>query len=165
LAAKSTHEVDALKAQLHEVEVDLNYTQYCPLAEIYVSLYPKKDSTDDAEQDPKETQPTPKPPMWAEVEKCMEEGTLNKLRNRAPQVTIEAPRPLERRPRKEKPAFVDTTGMNRRERRSLRGPKEKEKGAKNKSLGYEKNRAFGATQHIHVPPAADEDDSDGGFFE
>jgi len=25
----------------------------------------------------------PKPPLWAEVEKCMEEGTLDRLRNRA----------------------------------------------------------------------------------
>lgn len=150
---------------MHVVEVDLNYTQYCPLAEIYISLYPKKESADEEEEGLKEAKTTPKPPMWAEVEKCMEKGTLNQLRNRAPRITVEAPRPLERKPRKEKPAFVDTSGMNRRERRSLRGPKEKEKGAKSKSMGYEKNRAFGASQQIPAAQPADEDDSDGGFFE
>jgi hypothetical protein len=44
LEAASTNEVEALKTQLHVAEVDLNYTQYCPLNEPYVSLYPLKDS-------------------------------------------------------------------------------------------------------------------------
>jgi hypothetical protein len=150
---------------MHVAEVDLNYTQYCPLSEIYVSLYPREKS---ATEDGVETEKLDgKPPMWAEVERCMEDGTLNRLRNRVPNSVMTASRPMEKRPAKPKsqPAPVDTTGLNRRQRRSMRGPKEER--TKNKSMGFAKNQAFGASQGAQRDEVNGEqdDDSDGGFFE
>ena len=158
---------------MHVAEVDLNYTQYCPLSEVYVSLYPQKSSTDDRD-DTEKAEAAPKPPVWAEVEKCMEEGTLGRLRNRVSAIkAITAPKPLEMRPAKPKPkpqpTMVDTTGMNRRERRRQRV---KEVGGpvrtKNKSMAFERNQAFGASQAARNNTVQDDDsgdDSDGGFFE
>lgn len=167
LETDSTDEVEDLKKQMHVAEVDLNYTQYCPLIEPYVSLYPQKSSKADGEDE--SGAPAPKPPMWAEVEKCMEEGTLDQLRNRASPIKIStAPRPLEirRRPKpRSQPAAVDTTGMNRRERRSQRAKDMFGGRTKNKSMAFERNQAFGATQAAQNEGGEGGDDSDGGFFE
>jgi hypothetical protein len=164
--AESVDEVETLKAQMHVVEVDLNYTQYYPLCEVYISLYPQKSSgTDEPITNAEETKP--KPPMWIEVEKCMANGTLNQLRNRVLHMPANISRPLEMRQPKSKPQpdFVDTVGLNRRERRSLRGISEKK--PKNKSMGFEKNQTFGALHEAQrVEAGANQDnDSDGGFFE
>ena len=171
LETKSTDEVGALKEQMHVAEVDLNYTQYCPLSEVYVSLYPQKSSTGDGEA-AEMAEAAPKPPMWAEVEKCMEEGTLDRLRNRASTTkAVAAPKSLEMRPAKPKPkpkpqaATPDTTGMNRRERRSQRVKNAGPVRTKNKSMAFERNQTFGASQAVQSNQAHDGDDSDGGFFE
>ncbi|PQE13173.1 rRNA-processing efg1 protein [Rutstroemia sp. NJR-2017a BBW] len=174
LETKSTEEVEQLKKEMHILEVDLNYTQYHPLGETYISLYPPKGSAEEAKEESNEQRP--KPPMWAEVEKCMEEGTLHQLRNRKPVVTATKPaRPLPKKlvqpkskpsPKEEAPP-VDTTGMNRRQRRSLRGVKDPKvaKIMKNKSLGFAKNQAFGATEGARADDAQDGNNSDGGFFD
>ena len=169
LEAKSTDEVEALKEQMHVAEVDLNYTQYCPLSEVYVSLYPQKSFTGDGEK-AEMAEAAPKPPMWAEVEKCMEEGSLDRLRNRASTTrAVAAPKPLGTKPAKPKPkpqaATLDTTGMNRRERRSQRAKGAGPVRTKNKSMAFERNQAFGASQAVQSNGADDGDDSDGGFFE
>jgi hypothetical protein len=142
---------------MHVTEVDLNYTQYYPLGEPYISLYPQKSSSAD-EQDPlKEAKSKPKPPMWSEVEKCMEDGTLTRLRNRISAGPAQVSKP--------QPAPVDMSGMNRRERRSQRGVKEPR--TKNKSMAFAKNEGFGASQNAVGTENAGEadDDSDGAFFE
>lgn len=169
LETESTDEVEALKIQLHIAEVDLNYTQYCPLNEIYVGLYSQK-KEGEGEEEPHKEAPAAKPPMWAEVEKSMEEGTLDLLRNRVAEVAPTPARQLEIRPAKKKAQLdVDTTGMNRRERRAqlgIRGTKEVVK-TKNRSTGFEKNQAFGAMEGVKNAgnAEAEGDDSDGGFFE
>jgi hypothetical protein len=166
LATESTEEVEILKAQMHVAEVDLNYTQYCPLSEPYVSLYPQKSSSADEPNQLKEASSKPKPPMWSEVEKCMEDGTLNRLRNRVSVGPPQVSKPSARKQAKAKPepAAVDMTGMNRRERRSQRGAKDSR--TKNKSMAFAKNEAFGASQHAMAEENADQDDdSEGGFFE
>ena len=144
---------------MHVAEVDLNYTQYCPLSDVYVSLYPNKTAPGEG----------PKPPMWAEVEKCMEDGTLNRLRNRVPAARATTPRAVQARPAKVKPQApeVDTSGLNRRERRKLLGADEKTKSRK--SLAFDKAQAFGGQEGEKNNMAADIDgdgaESDGGFFE
>ena len=166
LATESTEEVEILKAQMHVAEVDLNYTQYCPLSEPYVSLYPPKSSSADELDQSKEAISKPKPPMWSEVEKCMEDGTLNRLRNRVSVGPAQVSKPSARKQIKAKPepAPVDMAGMNRRERRSQRGARDSR--TKNKSMAFAKNEAFGASQHAMGEENADQDDdSDGGFFE
>lgn len=177
LETKSTEEVEALKKEMYTTEVDLNYTQYFPLSEIYVSLYPpKKAATEDEEEEgeAEEEEPKPKPPMWAEVEKCMKVGTLDKLRNRKPAVSASTPKTLQKKPAKERPVKpipkpipqpqIDTTGMNRRQRRSQRGITVDYKATKNKSMAFAKNQAFGAEEGAKADEARD-GDSDGGFFE
>jgi len=166
LATESTEEVEILKVQMHVAEVDLNYTQYCPLSEPYVSLYPQKSSSADELDQSKEAISKPKPPMWSEVEKCMEDGTLNRLRNRVSVGPAQVSKPSARKQIKAKPepAPVDMAGMNRRERRSQRGFRDSR--TKNKSMAFAKNEAFGASQHAMGEENADQDDdSDGGFFE
>lgn len=166
LATESTEEVEILKVQMHVAEVDLNYTQYCPLSEPYVSLYPQKSSSADELDQSKEAISKPKPPMWSEVEKCMEDGTLNRLRNRVSVGPAQVSKPSARKQIKAKPepAPVDMAGMNRRERRSQRGSRDSR--TKNKSMAFAKNEAFGASQHAMGEENADQDDdSDGGFFE
>ncbi|KAF7948393.1 uncharacterized protein EAE97_003804 [Botrytis byssoidea] len=176
LESESTEEVEQLKDEMHILEVDLNYTQYHPLSETYISLYPPKGSGDDAED--KATKE--KPPMWKEVEKCMEEGTLDRLRNRKPDITVSTTKPVrlperklvkpkltpEAKPVVQAPA-IDTTGMNRRQRRAQRGVKDSRatKIAKNKSTGFSKNQAFGAVEGARADEAQDGNVSDGGFFE
>ncbi|KAI9818993.1 MAG: 18S rRNA maturation protein [Phylliscum demangeonii] len=79
----------ALDAQLHEIAVDLNYTMYCPLGRKYVALYAGGEepgpARDDDEAAPPSTvkmpMPKPKPPFWGEVERRMEHGGLEELRN------------------------------------------------------------------------------------
>jgi hypothetical protein len=170
LESKSTEEVEALKAQMHVVEVDLNYTQYCPLSEVYVSLYPPKTASADEDELEEKIETASKPPMWAEVEKCMEEGSLTRLRNRVSTVeAVTAPKSLVMKAPRPKPlaqvVTVDTTGMNRRERRSQKANKDFDLvKTKNKSMAFEKNKVFGASQTIRRP-TDDGNDSDGGFFE
>ncbi|KAF7897249.1 hypothetical protein EAF00_005477 [Botryotinia globosa] len=176
LESESTEEVEQLKDEMHILEVDLNYTQYHPLSETYVSIYPPKGSGEDAED--KATKE--KPPMWKEVEKCMEEGTLDRLRNRKPDITVSTTKPVRLPERKlvkpkltpkAKPVVqapaIDTTGMNRRQRRAQRGVKDSRatKIAKNKSTGFSKNQAFGAVEGARADEAQDGNVSDGGFFE
>lgn len=176
LETQSTEEVAQLKEEMHILEVDLNYTQYHPLSETYISLYPPKDSEEDAEAKTEMT----KPPMWYEVEKCMEEVSLDQLRNRRPDVGISTKNNIklpERKavkpkivpnpkPQKQAPT-VDTTGMNRRQRRAQRGVKDSRamKLAKNKSTGFSKNQAFGAVEGARADEAQGGNVSDGGFFE
>lgn len=150
-----------MKKQMHVAEVDLNYAQYYPLSEVYVSLYPNK-STPDLEG--------PRPPMWAEVEKCMEDGTLGRLRNRVSNAPASTSRKIQIKPAKPKPQAppIDTSGLNRRERRKLLGATDAAKN-KNKSTAFERNRSFGASEMTKTSTGLDVDDngeeSDGGFFE
>lgn len=160
LETESTDEVEILKKQIHSGEVDLNYALYYPLGEVYVSLYPNKTAPSE----------DPKPPMWVEVEKCMEDGTLSKLRNRESAYRISAPRPVQVKPMKEKPQApeVDTTGLNRRERRKLLGVFDKTK-SNNKSRAIEKDQRSSKLDDKNSNMAVDVEDaggeSDGGFFE
>lgn len=151
---------------MHAAEVDLNYTQYHPLTETYISLYPQK-KEDRGGSEPTGEGTRSRPPVWAEVEKCMEEGTLDRLRNRAARLSLKVPRKLEVRPSKRKiqPSPTETLGMNRRERRSQSGIKEHSR-TKNKSMGFERNQAFGVLEGAKNSGGGVVDEgSDGGFFE
>lgn len=110
LEAKTEEGVKDLKAKMHVAAVDINYTQYCPLSEVYIGLYPQN------------VENPPKPPLWEEVEKAMKEkdgeGALKRLRNRPAVVPTKPAKQITTRPKvKPPPVPIDTTGMNRRERR------------------------------------------------
>lgn len=151
---------------MHVAEVDLNYTKYCPLNEPYCGLYPQTKPATSEEDNTMAFEAPPKPPLWEEVERCMEEGTLEELKNRV--IKPPMPRPLEMRPRKQKPEptptpTLDMSGLNRRERRvQLRAQEGSTK--KNKTIGSEKNAIFGASESFQRHDT-DGSESEGGFFE
>lgn len=88
--------LETVREKVHAARVSLNYTIYYPLNDKYISLYAEQkqkkpsqsESADDLHSgaDEKDTTVTmtladaEKPPMWFIVEKCMEEGTLDLLR-------------------------------------------------------------------------------------
>lgn len=192
LAAETDDEVQKWKRKLHVAEVDLNYAQYSPLAEPYVSIFPAKRKKDNKEEGEdgngeeagEDDQDESRPPIWHEVETATEDGTLNKLRNRAPtlpaksatkaptqdKVTVKAVRP----PTKAE-TEIDTTGLNRRERRKLLRGEEPASRTRTKiksmSAGFEKNMAFGTEQALadrkrsHQKQEVEDESDDGGFFE
>ena len=77
-----------LRKQIHVAEVDLNYTQYCPLCDPYIGILGKQD---DAES-PTSSAKKPKPPTWYVVEASMEQGTLEELRDRPPIILASRPK-------------------------------------------------------------------------
>ena len=77
--------IEQLRHELHVAEVDQAYAQHFPHAETYISLYPKAQRTEDEDTPAAETtSKADRPPMWATIEKAMEEGpqALKKLRER-----------------------------------------------------------------------------------
>ena len=60
--------------------MDLAYTQYSPLYQKYVAIFPQAKAQENNEDNTNE-QPPPRPAMWKIVEKCMEQGTLEDLRD------------------------------------------------------------------------------------
>ncbi|KAL8824626.1 MAG: hypothetical protein Q9191_004924 [Dirinaria sp. TL-2023a] len=87
-AEPQSAELFDLREKIHRAQVDLNYTLYCPLNEKYTSLYKRTDGTGSADMAMSDSTPSTyentaeivKPPMWKVVEKCMEDGTLETLR-------------------------------------------------------------------------------------
>ena len=153
--------MEALKKQIHLAEVDLNYTKYFPLSEVYISLYPPAYEAVDEEQTSEAAETKPRPPMWAEIEKCTEEGTLDQLRNRAQNSPVKPPKTLGKRAAKPKPQAPTTVdfGRNRKERRSQHRVQDSGR-AKNNSM------AFGASPVVLQSNGMDDgENSDGGFFE
>lgn len=79
----------SLAKLIHEAEVDLNYTMYCPLTEKYQSLYRKagKRKSEEGEQAEADVGQVEqgldfnRPPLWTVVERSMAEGTLQSLRD------------------------------------------------------------------------------------
>jgi hypothetical protein len=89
LEATTPEENEAIQVQMHIAEVDINYTQFCPLNEKYLSLYPPRGKDDEEKVDAEEQS---KPPLWVEIEKRMEEGTLKELRYGVREGHVEKPK-------------------------------------------------------------------------
>lgn len=82
-------DLQKLERELHVAQVDEAYALNYPHAEPYISLYPKTKNEDDDDGAPEAEAKTSggaqrRPPMWATVEKAMEEGpeALKALRER-----------------------------------------------------------------------------------
>jgi hypothetical protein len=150
----------ALKSDLHIAEVDAHYARYFPFLERYVSLYPiakkaKESKADDEDEEADEKSlaklalRAPRPPLWATVEKAMEEGqeALQNLRDR--RTDIDAPA------KPQKKTFKETGRAARRQQernKAASGGNTMELGAKGKGAEIAAKRQ-----------AAEEED--GGFFE
>lgn len=174
---------------MHITEVDLNYSQYYPLSERYISLYPPK-GTDEPEQDePEDIETQEKPPMWAEIERRMVDGTLMQLRNRHSTLAVpKASRPAKptkaatvlktsaqsvvSAPKTSRPQETPQRALHQRAQaadetvvgnRRMRRKALREEGSRGKTFKSFNTRTTYAPQ----PAVVDHDDggSDGGFFE
>jgi hypothetical protein len=150
---------ERLANKIQAARVNLNYTIYYPLTEKYISLYPKskdqKSGETPAESDP-ETEPASnnaKPALWSVVAKCMDEGTLDQLRDGKLNINANG-EPIEMK--KEKPK--ETLPSTKEKQASRRG--DQEGGRNHKTQKYEQGRKM---RKVPQPPV--EEDSDGGFFE
>ncbi|KAF2788768.1 hypothetical protein K505DRAFT_314276 [Melanomma pulvis-pyrius CBS 109.77] len=85
---------DELLRRIHHAEVDVNYAQYYPLSKTYPSLYPsakqsKKKAENDTDEDETPNQqadeqvdgPKGDVEIWKAIERAMEEGGLDEIRN------------------------------------------------------------------------------------
>ncbi|OCL12455.1 hypothetical protein AOQ84DRAFT_285170 [Glonium stellatum] len=164
--AKEPAQKDELLAKLHAAEVDVNYALYYPLSRPYSALFPTTKQEDsklknlypesDGEDKGKERLQNPEtsrttrgdPYMWSIVEKAMEEGTLDALRNSdEPVATSMASRPLPR-------SHTADKGQRQKQKRD---PKRKQKSGQ---PGILKDMLD------HTKASVDEGgESDGGFFE
>lgn len=161
-----------LAQKIHAARVNLNYTIYYPLTEKYVSLYPKEKGKPDENggepvAEPEQQNQDGKPPVWEIVEKCMEEGTLDRLREgklnigpdgkptAAPSTTPAVKTSSTKS--KKRAESNDPEPSSRRERRAkTHGTRDRQAW---KDYGRERERLQ------DIPAAPVDDDSDGGFFE
>ncbi|KAL3492603.1 hypothetical protein BJX62DRAFT_104197 [Aspergillus germanicus] len=179
LAQSDTTEGDAkatkkklakLAARIHNAEVNLNYTIYYPLTEKYISIYAeKKQKKKGNEQDVDEDQSAGKQDeanadgpgaaeraaMWRVVEKCMEEGTLDLLREGKLNANGEKKSKAERSDKSDTVPRFDAGGK--------KGSKEKFDQS-NVGSGKVDTRRERSTKHA-PPPQEEDNESDGGFFE
>jgi hypothetical protein len=167
-----------LSQKIHEARVNLNYTIYYPLTEKYLSLYPKSHSNSSGEADEKsgsgaeskEQNKTPevsRPPMWSIIEKCMEEGTLDDLREGKLKIgpdgqhtSAPAKKPTARE--SERKSKKDKTHKESKE--ASKQEKPAQEAALDKLNRRERRKEQQKARELAAQQAA-EDDSDGGFFE
>ncbi|KAK4237409.1 hypothetical protein C8A03DRAFT_34656 [Achaetomium macrosporum] len=154
--ATDPEEVAQLKADLHVAQVDIDYARYFPFMEPYISLYAGASS---GEKDEASTAAwarylrTPRPPMWAVIEKTREEGqaALEKLQNRQPQRSRES---------SQQPAARSVTDKSLPVQKAKGLPQPKVKASKDPRP----SRAEGEDGRSSNHESSDESDG-GGFFE
>ncbi|KAJ5947816.1 hypothetical protein N7466_000831 [Penicillium verhagenii] len=170
-----------LQKKIHEARVSLNYTIYYPLTEKYLSLYPKsqekasKEAGAESEsevdtKDSKTQEPGAKPPLWAVVEKCMADNTIDRLREGKLNIGFDGkPLPVTEKSTQEvkekknkKPEFNEAQFGSRRERRAAANSVPNGRRDQKNYYGRERDRLqdVAPVQHTTVG-----DDSDGGFFD
>lgn len=129
-----TPDYKQLEEKLHVVQTDLNYTLYYPLNQKYEAIYPRKENS---KSDVTENgEPVLKPAMWKVVEKCMEDGTLDALRDGTLDIVL----------------GIGRMKLFKKDTRSLKSQ------MKNKVN-------FGSKPSMNGQSTEMDEDSDGGFFE
>lgn len=156
-AAEDEEDRAALQKKMHNAEVDVNYAISYPLMKPYSSLYPKSkkasSKTADAE-DSDETKnkgddlvdgPKGDVMVWKMVEQAMEEGTLETLRNS--------------KSREEIPGAPPKKGKSAKTTAKITREKVQKKPAAPTFIPANRREARAAARE------AEEEGSDGGFFE
>jgi len=165
-----------LEAKIHTCRVNLNYTIYYPLTEKYLSIYPKSngkpeaaESGSEAESSKMETKTNDaKPPLWAVVAKCMEEKTLDLLREGKLNINFKGEKI-------QTSSSTTATGDASKEKskkkehqKDSKGASQKDKSVKHDKTSNKKEKSARDTSKRDAPQQVnveDEDESDGGFFE
>lgn len=172
-----------LAQKIHAARVNLNYTIYYPLTEKYISLYPKSkgrseeagaESASESDSEQKKNDNGAKPALWPVVEKCMEDGSLDLLRegklnigadgqtiaipSKKHTTAVEPQKPKTKKDRKEHDDLKNITDKEKRSSRHAEGSKKRAKHS-HQNHGQERSK----TRDVSAEP--DGNDSDGGFFE
>lgn len=172
-----TKQKSELSQKIHAARVNLNYTIYYPLTEKYISLYPKqnnpsgeadeKSGSGTESKEKNKTVEESRPPMWAVVEKCMEDGTLDDLREGKLNI---GPDGKQTAAPTKKPAARESEKKSKREKthKESKETSKKEKLAQEDALDRlnrrERRKEQQKARELAAQQAA-EGDSDGGFFE
>ncbi|RKF72280.1 rRNA-processing protein efg1 [Golovinomyces cichoracearum] len=159
LSADSTEAVQNFNEQLYEAEVDLNYTLYHPLGEVYISLYPKETTSEKEDHD--QNAARKKPTIWYEIEEAMVNGTLERIRNR---ISIRPINPSTIFHKKQVDKKLEENSGNANsidEQNNGIKLKDSRKKVRNKVNSTPKNNLCDETQTLSDV----EEESDGGFFE
>ena len=129
-----TPDHEQLEASLHLAQVDLNYTLYYPLSQKYEALFPRKEEI--KSENMENGDPIAKPAMWEVVKRCMEDGTLDSLRDGTLEIVL---------------------GVGRMK------PFKKES---RRSQSHQKDKVnVGSKPSVNGQSQEMDEDSDGGFFE
>lgn len=139
-----TEERARLQQLVKDREVGVNYAEYFPLDQPYISLFPRKNEDGEGADGSAESERKGDDVMWQQVKQCMADGTLQALREgklRQESSDIDRERST-------------STAKRRDESRHGGGNVSKGKAADAK-------RNTSKTHHDHE----DKDESDGGFFE
>ena len=78
-SSPDTSEYEQLEKEVHDAEIDVNYTIYHPLTEKYQSIFPRQENSAGGVTAARQLV-RDKPAMWKVVERCTAEGTLEALR-------------------------------------------------------------------------------------
>jgi hypothetical protein len=181
--AAKEEKLAALARKIHVARVNHNYTIYYPLTQKYVALYAekkkkKKESTAESEK-PNESDAEvgskliyettgERPPMWSVVEKCMEDGTLDLLREG--KLNSEEGEKGSQAPEQKRSKKSTDEDQHARNKSSKERVSDKASGKSRKSERKEdrKPTKSSATEGAYWSSNEHNDDgneSDGGFFE
>ncbi|KAL5343332.1 hypothetical protein BJX70DRAFT_165316 [Aspergillus crustosus] len=174
--AKKKKKLAKLQARLHIAKVNLNYTIYYPLTEKYISIYAEKKKSnkedggegEDEDDEPEEGVEEPlgenelsaiaeRKAMWSVVEKCMEDGTLDLLREGKLNL---GPGGGDKSTEKE-----TESGLKKDIGDKKSSNKQKSKKSTDKSGKHDARKGKTSKHGVLLAPVEDDDDSDGGFFE
>ncbi|RKF71207.1 rRNA-processing protein efg1 [Golovinomyces cichoracearum] len=159
VSADSTEAVQNFNEQLHEAEVDLNYTLYHPLGEVYISLYPKETTSEKEDHD--QNAARKKPTIWYEIEEAMVNGTLERIRNRISIRPINPSTIFNKKQVNKKLEENSGSANSTDEQNNGIKHKDSRKKVRNKVNSTPKNGLCDETQTLSDV----EEESDGGFFE
>ncbi|KAL3468453.1 hypothetical protein BJX64DRAFT_245970 [Aspergillus heterothallicus] len=159
---KTKKQLAKLAARIHTATVNMNYTIYYPLTDKYISIYAEKkqkkragehganegQSEEAAAEADTGSGAAERAAMWRVVEKCMEEGTLDLLREGKLDANGD---------KKSKSEIVS---------KDVSGKKDKEKGSNKPKPRKGDTTKDKKTKHSpSKEEEEEEDESDGGFFE
>ncbi|CAG8133210.1 unnamed protein product [Penicillium salamii] len=160
-----------LEAKISDCQVNINYTIYYPLTEKYLSIYPKSNGKPEAkEAEPSKRGPEaaqPKPALWPIVAKCMEEKTLDLLREGKLNINFKGEKIQDA---SDKTTTKDTNkekSTKKEHQKDSKAASHKDKSAKREkhSGKNDKSARKADSKHVAPQPNADDEESDGGFFE